>query len=465
MPAHDPPASTASDSLFSPGRCSASIGAVALISMLAFEAIAVATAMPAVAQALDGLSMYAIAFGATLATSIIGMVVAGELCDRRGPGRAAALGLGLFMLGLLCAGLADRMLLLVLGRGLQGLGSGILGVTIYVGVGALVPPALHPRMFALFAAAWVVPALVGPALASGLVAWWGWRWVFLAVAVAAPLAAALLLPALWAVQPPAPRGPAPLPWPRLGWAALAAAGALGLHAASQQPDPARLAALLIGGAALAGLAAARLLPGGTLRAAPGLPCVVALRGLIAAAFASAEAFIPLMLNRDLGWSLTQAGLALSAGGVMWSLGSAVQARLKRESTRRRGLTAGFALAALGLAVTSLPALGLGAAGWVMLGWSLCGLGIGLAFPMLSVLTLQLAPPGEQGQSSSALQLSDALTSSAALAVAGLLFNAMPGGAGPSGGSAALPVLLLALGLAGLAAVVSPRAFRARPGKL
>ena len=57
----------ASESLFAPGRRAACLGAVALISMLAFESIAVATAMPAVAQALDGLSLYALAFGATLA--------------------------------------------------------------------------------------------------------------------------------------------------------------------------------------------------------------------------------------------------------------------------------------------------------------------------------------------------------------------------------------------------------------
>ncbi|MFN3302389.1 MAG: MFS transporter, partial [Roseateles sp.] len=182
--------------LFAPGRRAACVGAVALISMLAFEAIAVATAMPAVAQALDGLPLYALAFGATLATSVIGMTVAGQLCDKRGPYSASLLGLGLFLLGLLLAGLATGMPMLVLGRALQGLGSGVLGVALYVGVGRVVPASLHPQLFALFAGAWVVPGLVGPALASGLVHWWGWRWVFLAVAAAVPVAAALMLPAL-----------------------------------------------------------------------------------------------------------------------------------------------------------------------------------------------------------------------------------------------------------------------------
>ncbi len=431
------------DSLFAPGRRAATLGAIALISMLAFEAIAVATAMPAVAQALDGLPLYAIAFGATLATAVLGIVLAGELCDRRGPFLAAMLGLALFWAGLIAAGFATRMDALVLGRALQGLGGGILSVAVYAGVGRLAPSHLHPQMFALFAAAWVVPALVGPALASGLVTWWGWRAVFLAVAAAVPLAAALLLPALRRL---APVVATPLAWARVGWAGLAAGGALLLHGASQGGW---VWAVLGGG--LAALAAQRLLPAGSLRAAPGLPAVVALRGLIAAAFASAEAFIPLLLTREHGWSLAQAGGVLSAAAVLWSVGSAVQARVPGDAGRQRLLTGGFTLAALGLAGVGAPLLLPVSMAWVIGGWALVGGGIGLAFPMLSVLTLKLAPPGQQGQAASALQLSDALTSSLALAACGLLFNR-------SAGAAYGPVMALALMLAIAAAALSPRAF-------
>ena len=52
------------------------VGSVALVSLGAFEAIAVATAMPTVAAALDGVAGYALAFGLPLATSVIGMVLA-----------------------------------------------------------------------------------------------------------------------------------------------------------------------------------------------------------------------------------------------------------------------------------------------------------------------------------------------------------------------------------------------------
>jgi MFS family permease len=437
------PSTPVSDSLFAPGRRAASLGAIALISMLAFEAIAIATAMPAVAAALGGLSLYALAFGALLATSLLGMALAGEWCDKRGAYSAAAAGLAAFLLGLLLAGFAPNMALLVLGRAVQGLGGGVLGVALYVGVGQLLPPALHARMFALFAAAWVLPGLVGPALASGLVALFGWRAVFLAVALAVPVAGAMLLPALRAVG----QGTgAPLGWGRLRWAALAALGALALHAAAQAEGPGRWA-VLAAGLLLAGGAASRLLPPGSLWGRPGLPAVIALRGLLAAAYASAEAFIPLALNQRFGWSLGAAGVALSVGAVSWSLGSAVQARVTREGARQRLFAAGFALCGLGLAALLLPLLWSAVPAQVLVaGWSGALFGVGLSFPMLSVLTLKLSAPEAQGANASALQLSDALVSSAALAGGGLLFD-------PAAGNFAA-VLALSWALALLAGWVS-----------
>lgn len=403
--------------LFAPGRGAACVGAVALITLLAFEALAVAAAMPAVATALNGLPLYALAFGGTVAASIPGMVWAGRWSDRRGALRPTAWGLALFGCGLLLAALAPTMPALVAGRVLQGLGGGLLGVVLYVGMGQVVPSALHPRLFSLFATAWVVPGLVGPTVAAWLVAHWGWRSVFFTALALLPLAAALLLPAY--ARLPARESPA--------------AGS-----ASNRPFW-------------------QLLPVGTWRAAPGLPSVVVLRGLLAAAFASAEAFLPLALTQDQGWSLLHAGWALSTGAVFWSLGSAVQARVQQPAQRQRLLATGLWLVSGGIAVVAGALQGSGGAGWaalVLAGWALAGAGVGLSFPMLSVLVLKLSPPAEQGRNASALQLADALASSATLALAGVL-------AAQALGHTA--VMLMAATLAAAAAVLSPRTQGCEPG--
>lgn len=452
-------ASLPSEHLFGGGRLGPCVGAVALISLLAFEAMAVSTAMPAIAGALDGLALYALAFGGPLAASVLAMALAGPWSDRRGAWLPSVAGLLLFAAGLLLAGLATQMPVLVAGRLLQGLGGGMLGVTLYVGMGQVVPAALHPRLFGLFAAAWVLPGLIGPTLAALMVNWWGWRSVFLLVLALVPLAAAFLLPAfrrlpVVALTTSGSAGAASATRSTLRWAAIGAAGALLLNGLSS------LNALWQGAALVAGLvavvwAASRLLPRGTLLARPGLPSVVALRALLAAAFASAEVFIPLMLTGVHGWTLVEAGVALSTGAVFWSLGSAVQSRIQLQAQRRQGLVLGSLLMSAGILGVALPLLVGWPPVWVVLGWGLAGLGIGLAFPMLSVLTLSLSAPGEQGRNASALQLGDALGCSAALAVAGALFNA-------AGASASAEGSLWVLGLAGLlaltGALLAPRAF-------
>jgi MFS family permease len=447
--------------LFGGGRAAACVGAVALVSLLAFEAMAVAAAMPAIATALDGLALYALAFGGMLASSVLGMVLAGRSCDRHGAWRATVAGLLVFSAGLLLAGFASGMGWLVAGRIVQGLGSGMLGVALYVGMGQVVPSALHPRLFALMAAAWVVPGLVGPAIAAALVAHLGWRAVFLVVAAAVPVAAALLLPAFGRMPAPPPAGDggdaAVPPGHRVAWALLGALGALLLHGASQAGLSALTLAALVLGLLAAGTAARRLLPRGSLSAAPGLPAVITLRGLLAGAFASAEVFLPLYLTREQGFSLTQAGLALSLGAVMWSGGSALQARITHQRTRRRGLQAGFGAVAVGLVAVMTQML-LGHSAWLLLaGWAAAGFGIGLAFPMLSVLTLSLSAAHQQGSNASALQLGDALCSSAMLAVAGALF----GLAGSAGRLGFVLVLALSAAAALTGALLARRAFAGR----
>lgn len=408
--------------LFAPGRRGLSIGSIALISMIAFEAMAVVTAMPAVALALDGLPLFALAFGGTLATSVIGMVAAALHADRHGPLAAMAAGLVLFAGGLLVAGLAPDMQWLIVGRLLQGFGMGGLAVTIYVAVGRLYPDALRPRIFAMFAAAWVVPAMAGPAVAGLIVDSIGWPWVFLSIALLMPPAALLVLPSAHRLGAPASARQANrrASLTRIGYSLVAAVTALLLYRAGSDPDalPQWMVAL-----ALLGMvwAAWRILPTGTLVARPGLPTVVALRGLLAAGFFSAEAFIPLWLQTERGWSVMHSGLALSIGALAWSAASAVQARVERPEARSRMLLAGLVAVALGIAGISGLVISPLPSAWIMLTWIVTGFGVGLTFPMLSVRLMQLSGDHEKGNNASALQISDALGTTALLAICGALF--------------------------------------------
>lgn len=391
-------------------------GIVALISLIGFEYLAIATAMPAVARALDGLPLYTLAFGGPMAAGVIGMVLSGGWSDARGPRGPLWCGVVAFAAGLLLAGLAPTMTLLVAGRLVQGFGGGLMSVALYVLVARAYPPALHPRIFAAFAAAWVMPVIVGPALAGLIVETLGWRWVFLGAVVLAVPASLFVQAGLRGRALQDSTSPAKDQASRLPWAVVAAGSAGLLYWAGQHHQAPWLALALL----VLAIAARQLLPRGTLLAQRGLPAVVALRGLVAAAFFGCEVFIPLLLSGERGLSLTQAGLVLTVGALGWSAGSWWQAR--PGAPPRTVLLSGGMLAIVAgiLAILALlwPAVPLA---FGVLGWIGAGLGMGVVYPTLSVLTLELSAPSEQGSNSSALQLSDSLFSATALALSGALF--------------------------------------------
>ena len=404
-----------------------------LIAQIAFETLAVTTAMPTVARSLDGLSLYAVAFGVTFATSMIGMVISGQWSDAKGPSPPLMSGVAWFVAGLLVAGFATSMLGIIVGRAMQGFGSGQLIVALYVIVGRAYPAELRPKMFAAFAGAWVLPSLVGPLLAGLVVQYIGWRWVFLAVAVLAVPGAFLTRSALRALPQHAaedsPTGDGAERRARNRRRLLCVLGAsvstAFLHYAGHQRGIAGLVLLAI---AFAGvfIFGMFLLPRGAFTLRTGLPSVIALRGIAAGTYIGAEVFVPLMLSTERGLSPALAGLALTAGGVLWAVGSWYQGRSAQPFSRTGLLRLGMFCGALGIAtcvlvlIPQLPA-------WIaMLGWGVAGFGMGLVYPTLSVLTLEMSRRDEQGENSSALQLSDAMFSTAALAIAGSLFAVLVG---------------------------------------
>ncbi|MEH0845086.1 MFS transporter [Micromonospora sp. CPCC 205711] len=439
------------DRLYDPRLRAMTVGSVALVSLLAFEALAVGTAMPTVARALNGLSLYALAFGGSFAASVLAMVVSGIWCDSRGPRAPVWGGVALFVVGLLLAGSAGTMPVLVVGRAVQGLGSGLLIVALYVVVGRAYPEQLRRRIFAAFAAAWVVPSLVGPAVAGLIVEHLGWRWVFLVVPVVAVPAVLLVESGLRTLDAPAVARPPAGALARVGWAAGAGASAALLHYGGQQRGASGVLLVVV---ALAGLGwcAPRLLPAGFLRAARGLPTVISLRGLGAASFAGAEVVIPLMLSRERGFSPTAAGLVLTVGALAWSAGSWVQGRLPAPRSSATLPRLGFVCITAGTATVALTVVPVVPVALGVCGWALAGAGMGLLFPSLSVLTLALSAPAEQGRNSSSLQLGDALFTATALALTGavLAAGATPGPASYAG------TLAVAVGCALLGALLAGR---------
>src|SRR5881227_2367307 len=115
-----------SESVWNPRHRQLTLGLILIILGPAFEGLAVATILPRVVANLGGLSLYGWSFSAYMLATLVGVILAGDQADRRGPALPFIIGVALFVLGLVMAGVASSMIMFVLSRGVQGFGAGII---------------------------------------------------------------------------------------------------------------------------------------------------------------------------------------------------------------------------------------------------------------------------------------------------------------------------------------------------
>lgn len=430
---------------------------VSLITLVAFEAIGSATAMPAVARELDALSAYTWAFNAYVVASLLAMVVGGLWSDASGPRAPLLAGVVSLAVGALIAGSALNLTVLIVGRALQGVGGGLLIVSVYVLIARAFPVDMRPKAFSVLSAAWIVPSLVGPLVAGWLADSFTWRAVFWLVPffVIPPLI--LLMPRLADYQGGTPHASTRV---RLVAGVLATVGLFAI-----QDGVLRLSAA--GGVeAAVGLlvllaAVRRLLPSGALTLRRGLPASVMMRGVLASAFFAAEVFVPLAMVETRGLTTTQAGLILATAAAMWAVGSFAQSRLPGDRDRAPAVRLGAAIVGTGLLTLPLSLLA-GLPPWIAaFSWAMCAFGMGLAVPSVSVQVMRLSPEADLGVNSSAIQIVDSVLSVVLISLLGL-GHAL---AVASGGATAITYALVWTGAAAMAWLAVVLAGRMRPASI
>jgi MFS family permease len=421
------------------------LGLVLGVTVMASAGLAVVTIAPRIPADLGGLALYGWIFSGYLLASLLGTVWGGQQADRSGPARPFAIGLSAFALGLVLATFAPSMPLVVLARVLQGLGGGAVITCIYVALSLAYRDADRPRVLAYLSTAWVVPALVGPALAGAVAEVASWRWVFAGLVPIAVVVAFLTVPTF--ARLPAPTASRSGGRRRLLVAlVLALAVGVGLWALSGPGAwPLRALAGLVA-LTLGPIALARLTPARTLRLGPGLGAIVPARGLAFGAFIAVEVYLALMLTDVLLVSSAVTGIVIATGAISWSGGAWTQARLEARrgvagtgswgrmlhalATRRHvRVLVGAVTLFLGL-LTQAVALSLGAdasdpgaaLAVSIVGWMVAGAGMGFAHSTSTALAFARAEAEgvEAGSVSSALLLGDNVGAATATGIGGAL---------------------------------------------
>jgi len=444
------------DGLWSPQRRVLSGGLVLTITLVAFESLAVSTVLPIVAVDLGGLQLYGWVLSAFFLGSLIGIAVVGGTMDRGALGRPFAIGLGLFGLGLLIGGLAPSMPVLIAARFIQGLGAGTIPPIAYVAIGRSLPESHRPRMFATLSTAWVLPGVIGPAVAGLVGETFGWRYVFLGLLPFIAVAGVMTHHAIAAVRVPDTTAAdehraGDAGRRRIPSALLVSLGAGLFMAGLTIGDPLPTGILMVLGL-LAGIPALlRLTPSGTLTARPVLPAAVLLRGVLTCAFFAVDAYVTLTLEEWRGLSAIAAGVVLTATTLAWTAGSWTQARNAERWPTRHFVRTGFAVVIVGLALFSLVLLP-GVPVWLAAPtFAVAGYGMGLAYAPLALIVLREAPSASQGAASSALSLMDTLGTAIGIGVSGAIVAASVRSNDEAGPGLAMAfAVAIVVGLGGLA---------------
>lgn len=422
MPASRRPATGSYLELFSGDLRATSFTSIMAVLIGSLDTLIIGAALPTISQRLHGAELYAVALGAYLVASLIGMPLFGAMSDQAGPWRTFLLSGSIFAFGALLGGLAPSMPVLVLARATQGFGAGGLFAVGYAAIGRQLPVHLQAHGFGLMSATWGASSILGPAVGALFIATVGWRWVFW---FNLPLVL-VILPAARAAYRGIGSSPASAAATNVRGPVMLGVTAAAALAALNAPRNWALPLIALTAGAIALFALQERTASRPVVAALRRPASLGAGAVIAACLTGVgvvvvQSYLPLLLQAGRAAPVIVAGGILAAGSLAWTGGSIAAARMIRRGTRYP-LAAGHLSFVLGTAGL-LTAIVLHAAlAWIYAGYMVAGLGIGLLTPSLFTIALSEVPRGSEGAATASVQVLRALGSGLGAGVAGLIFR-------------------------------------------
>ena len=154
------------------------IGLMISVLLSGLDSTIVGTAMPRIVGDLQGMDLYAWPFVAYMLCSTIAIILFGKISDIHGRKPIFLTGIIIFLTGSMLCGLSQTMVQLVILRGLQGVGGGILVSIAFTILADLFTPLERGKYAGLLSSMWGVASIVGPAVGGFITDHLSWRWVF-----------------------------------------------------------------------------------------------------------------------------------------------------------------------------------------------------------------------------------------------------------------------------------------------
>ena len=404
-------------------------GIAASAVVVAFDSTIVSTSLPEVAQALDGMAVYAWVGTGYFLASAVSIMIFGRLGDLFGRKPLLLTALAIVTITSVLCGVSQTMGQLICFRVFQGLGGGMMMATAFAAPADLFPdPRVRVRWMVLISSSFAVASGLGPVLGGAVTEALGWRAAFFIT----PVAALTALYSTWrffpAIQSTRTSTPS-LDW--LGAFVLVIAvgapltGIGRLSAATTGTE--QLWALGI--IALGLTAVALLIPVERRAATPIFPLrilrsreakLLNMAGIMAGAVMFILIFyMPLLLQDEFNFSPTYAGLLLTPLVAVMPLGSIINGRLfPRLREPARLMIFGSVLLGVGCLLTQTFAAN-SPAWWILLTMSTCGAGLGFLLPNFTLFMQMLAKQRDVGVASALIQTTRAFGGAVGTALVGI----------------------------------------------
>ncbi|WP_163100882.1 MDR family MFS transporter [Peribacillus alkalitolerans] len=154
---------------------------LAIMSAMLFAALnqtIVGTALPKIIATLGGMEYYSWVFTMYMLTSSVTAILVGKLSDIYGRKPFILVGIGIFTVGSFLSGLSNDIIQLIIFRGIQGLGAGLIMSTSFTAIGDLFSPRERGRWQGLMTSVFGLASVFGPTLGGWIVDNSDWHWVF-----------------------------------------------------------------------------------------------------------------------------------------------------------------------------------------------------------------------------------------------------------------------------------------------
>jgi MFS family permease len=459
-PAETTPSAPGIRDLFHRTHISATTLLGAAIGLEALEFYVTASLMPSMVRDIGGLSLLAWTTSLFVAAIVLGSIAVVIRPKNINLNQVYVLGALIFALGSLAIGLAPNMIVVLVGRFVQGFGAGLLVTMGYSFIRFVYPPGMQNAASAFYSALWGVSTLLGPTLGGLFSAGSLWRWAFLALI---PLALIMAFAAPKLLPPGEDERPSE-PVPLVQIALIMAGILLVSFAGTAESSTLRTMLVAAGIATLVALvamerrSAARLLPAhGTFISQPIGQAYLAMVLLIAVI--NSDIYVPYFLQTLHAIPPVVAGYIMALVATGWTTGGLLTAKWQGGNARRAMLTGPAVIflstLALALAISRInPEADIRIVSLICLCLFGMGMGIGLGWAHLVSIGLTRAGTGEADKASAAINLIQSLAAALGAALAGVITNASglvkPGGV-EGGGTAAFWLYSL-ISLAGLTAL-------------